>query len=59
MLAPRGARGDEGRVLGELEVDAGGGFSGEVEIPKDVAIGRWTLRAVYEGGEDLTPALSD
>ena len=59
VLAPRGARGDEGQVLGEVELDASGRFSGEVEIPKDIPIGLWSLRAVYEGDDSLTPALSD
>ncbi len=59
VLAPRGARGDEGQVLGEVEVDRSGRFSGEIEIPKDVPIGLWTLRAVYEGDEEMSPALSE
>ena len=59
VLAPRGARGDEGQVLGEVEVDASGRFSGEVEIPRDIPIGLWSLRAVYGGDDALTPALSD
>ena len=59
VLASRGARGDEGDVLAEVEVDGKGEFSATVEIPKDVPIGLWTLRAVYEGGDQMLPAVSD
>jgi transglutaminase-like putative cysteine protease len=44
--------------LGEATTNRAGRWSASVELPKQMAVGRWTVRAIYAGEEDQRPAMS-
>ncbi len=58
IVSPNERGGAKGRVLKEARTGMDGRFGAEVVLPKDLPIGRWSLRAFYEGGESYKPARS-
>ena len=46
------------QLVGTAVVDARGAFEATVQIPAELPIGRWTLKAVYEGDDRHQPAES-
>lgn len=46
------------QLVGTTTVDARGAFEATVQIPAELPIGRWTLKAVYEGDDRHQPAES-
>ncbi|AWV88751.1 transglutaminase-like domain-containing protein [Bradymonas sediminis] len=59
-LGPLGADSTDGLVLlGEIESDAGGRFSGQFPIAEDISIGRWSVILRYDGSDKYLPAQVD
>lgn len=55
--APASALG--ARVDVKVSTRQGGQFRGQLELPKDLPIGRWTLRAMWAGDKQLKPAQAE
>jgi len=59
-LGPLGAESTDGLVLlGEVESNSSGRFSGQFPIPDDISIGRWSVILRFEGNDNYQPAQVD
>lgn len=61
VLVPVGAKSaqDGARLLGQVVTDAQGRFELLARIPKDLPIGRWAIKAVYDGDDAIRPVESE
>lgn len=60
FLGPLGVESTEGLALiGEIESDASGRFSGQFPIPDDISIGRWSVILRFDGNDKFQPAQVD
>lgn len=61
VLVPVGASSaqDGARLLGQVVTNAQGRFELLARIPKDLPIGRWAIKAVFDGDDSVRPAESD
>lgn len=61
VLVPVGASSaqDGARLLGQVVTDAQGRFSLLARIPKDLPIGRWAIKAVFDGDDSIRPVESE
>jgi|GEM_PF-1565529 len=60
FLGPLGVESTEGlALLGEIESDTSGRFSGQFPIPDDISIGRWSVILRFDGNDKFQPAQVD
>jgi uncharacterized protein YfaS (alpha-2-macroglobulin family) len=44
--------------LGEATTDEDGRWSASVALPRDMSVGRWTVRAIFAGEDEYKPAMT-
>ena len=47
-----------GKLVGKVETDLAGRFESSLTLPTDLPIGRWALRAVFDGDDTFQPSVS-